>query len=154
MVLVLQCWKWTCEFMHDDVIKWKHFPHYWPFVRGIHQSHRSSLVLHNDLIYVSHFQYFHGQIDNQYMHVDHFIISILLWTRSRKMLTTIRSALEWFVLPLPAQHEWGRPSHSRLRPRRPAPRVLCREWQHKTRQCRLYEWSIFILPRKKSNTQR
>ena len=22
---------------HDDVIKWKHFPHYWPFVRGIHQ---------------------------------------------------------------------------------------------------------------------
>ena len=22
----------------DEVIKWKHFPHYWPFVRGIHQS--------------------------------------------------------------------------------------------------------------------
>ena len=22
--------------MHDDVIKWKHFPRYWPFVRGIH----------------------------------------------------------------------------------------------------------------------
>ena len=22
----------------DDVIKWKHFPHYWPFVRGIHRS--------------------------------------------------------------------------------------------------------------------
>ena len=20
---------------HDDVIKWKHFPRYWPFVRGI-----------------------------------------------------------------------------------------------------------------------
>ena len=25
-------------FIHDDVIKWKHFPSYWPFVRGIHQS--------------------------------------------------------------------------------------------------------------------
>ena len=24
--------------VHDDVIKWKHFPRYWPFVRGIHQS--------------------------------------------------------------------------------------------------------------------
>ena len=24
--------------MHDDVIKWKHFPRNWPFVRGIHQS--------------------------------------------------------------------------------------------------------------------
>ena len=23
---------------HDDVIKWKHFPRYWPFVRGICQS--------------------------------------------------------------------------------------------------------------------
>ena len=23
---------------HDDVIKWKHFPRYWPLVRGIHRS--------------------------------------------------------------------------------------------------------------------
>ena len=23
---------------HNDVIKWKHFPRYWPFVRGIHRS--------------------------------------------------------------------------------------------------------------------
>ena len=23
---------------HDDVIKWKHFPRYWPFVRGIYRS--------------------------------------------------------------------------------------------------------------------
>ena len=27
---------------HDDVIKWKHFPCYWPFVRGIHRSPVSS----------------------------------------------------------------------------------------------------------------
>ena len=30
------------EYLHrrkyDDVIKWKHFPRYWPFVRGIHRS--------------------------------------------------------------------------------------------------------------------
>ena len=30
------CW-------HDDVIKWKHFPRYWPFVRGIHRSPVNSL---------------------------------------------------------------------------------------------------------------
>ena len=24
--------------LQDDVIKWKHFPRYWPFVRGIHRS--------------------------------------------------------------------------------------------------------------------
>ena len=27
---------WYC--IHDDVIKWKHLPRYWPFVRGIHRS--------------------------------------------------------------------------------------------------------------------
>ena len=27
---------------HDDVIKWKHFPRYWPYVRGIHQSPMNS----------------------------------------------------------------------------------------------------------------
>ena len=28
---------------HDDVIKWRHFPRYWPFVRGIHRSPVNSL---------------------------------------------------------------------------------------------------------------
>ena len=28
---------------NDDVIKWKHFPRYWPFVRGIHRSPVNSL---------------------------------------------------------------------------------------------------------------
>ena len=27
---------------HGDVIKWKHFPRYWPFVRGIHRSTANS----------------------------------------------------------------------------------------------------------------
>ena len=26
------------QYTHDDVIKWKHFPRNWPFVRGIHRS--------------------------------------------------------------------------------------------------------------------
>ena len=31
---------WQCQFSlwHHDIIKWKHFPRYWPFGRGIHQS--------------------------------------------------------------------------------------------------------------------
>ena len=28
---------------HDDFIRWKHFPRYWPFVRGIHRSPVNSL---------------------------------------------------------------------------------------------------------------
>ena len=34
IIYTLFLWK-QC---HDDVIKWKHFPRYWPFVRGIHRS--------------------------------------------------------------------------------------------------------------------
>ena len=30
--------EWVMLQMHDDVIKWKYFPRYWPFVRGIHRS--------------------------------------------------------------------------------------------------------------------
>ena len=32
----------TCT-IHDDGIKWKHFPRYWAFVRGIHRSPVNSL---------------------------------------------------------------------------------------------------------------
>ena len=32
-------WLWISnDPFHDDVIKWKHFSRYWPFVRGIHRS--------------------------------------------------------------------------------------------------------------------
>ena len=38
----LGCMHWTVQrylqTVHGDVIKWKHFPRYWPFVRGIHRS--------------------------------------------------------------------------------------------------------------------
>ena len=33
----------STEFVHDDVIKWNHFPRYWPFVRGIPRSPVNSL---------------------------------------------------------------------------------------------------------------
>ena len=38
--IVFCCGLMLCDFnhnLHDDVIKWKHFPRYWPFVRGIHR---------------------------------------------------------------------------------------------------------------------
>ena len=43
----LTAWKyeWIClgVGVHDDVTKWKLFPHYWPFVQGIHRSAVNSL---------------------------------------------------------------------------------------------------------------
>ena len=32
----------TIVFPRDDVIKWNHFPRYWPYVRGIHRSPENS----------------------------------------------------------------------------------------------------------------
>ena len=36
--LIFQNVEFKTKLYHDDVIKWKHFPRYWPFVRGIHRS--------------------------------------------------------------------------------------------------------------------
>ena len=36
LILLEVSYLWRIK--HDDVIKWKHFPRYWPFVRGIHRS--------------------------------------------------------------------------------------------------------------------
>ena len=36
MYMIFLCAVKACMF--HDVVKWKHFPRYWPFVRGIHQS--------------------------------------------------------------------------------------------------------------------
>ena len=37
--IVNDCMAWSIQkTVHDDVIKWKHFPCYWPFVWGIHRS--------------------------------------------------------------------------------------------------------------------
>ena len=38
-IICLSQWQWSNhEYYHDNVIKWKHFPHNWPFVQGIHRS--------------------------------------------------------------------------------------------------------------------
>ena len=36
--MVIRFWIIYILVIHDDVIKWKHFPRYWSFVRGIHRS--------------------------------------------------------------------------------------------------------------------
>ena len=42
MIVIMPTWRWHRHHRvtdhHDDVIKWKHFPRYWPFVRGNHRS--------------------------------------------------------------------------------------------------------------------
>ena len=37
VVCCLSIYWYSSVLLHDDVIKWKHFPRYWPFVQGIHR---------------------------------------------------------------------------------------------------------------------
>ena len=40
-----ECLNRAPHWLHDDVIKWKHFPHHWPFVNSPHQDQwRGALV--------------------------------------------------------------------------------------------------------------
>ena len=41
--MLMNCQQVSFEIIHDEVIKWKHFPRYWPFLRWIHRSPGNSL---------------------------------------------------------------------------------------------------------------
>ena len=52
---------------HDDVIKWKHFPRYWPFVWGIHRSPVNSphkVQWHGSLMFSLICAWINGWINN------------------------------------------------------------------------------------------
>ena len=89
-------WLWCAEpirneskCFHDDVIKWKHFPSYRPFVRGIHRSPVNSLhkgqwrgALMFSLIYA----WINGWVNNRQAgdfrrHHTHYdvIVMLLVW---------------------------------------------------------------------------
>ena len=53
---------------HDDVIKWKHCPRHWPYLRGIHRLPRSSLhkcQWHETLMFYFTFAWTNGWVNNR-----------------------------------------------------------------------------------------
>ena len=67
---------------HDDVIKWKNFPCYWPFVRGIHRSQwRGALVF--SLIYA----WINNWVNNREAgdlrrHRDHYDVNVMYYSQT------------------------------------------------------------------------
>ena len=77
--------------IHDDVIKWKHFPHYWPFVRGIHRSPMISAhkgqsrgVLMFSLIWVNN-----REAGDLRRHRAHYNVTVIFFRREETMLQTL-----------------------------------------------------------------
>ena len=86
-------WKMPCiktsgveqnDRQHDDVTKWKHFPRYWPFVRGIHQSPVNSPhkgQWHGALMFswVNN-----GEAGDMRRHRPHYDVSVMFYRRHFK----------------------------------------------------------------------
>ena len=90
--------------MHDDVIKWKHFPRNWPFVREIHRSpvnfpHKGQWrgALMFSLIYASINDWVNnreaGDLKRQHGHYD----VIVMWTIRRLKSLTSRVSVHQLV---------------------------------------------------------
>ena len=83
--------------MHDDVIKWKHFPRYWPFVRGIHRSPVNSLhkgQWRGALMFSLICSWIISWINNREAgdfrrHCDHYDVFVMYCVRSKIWLTLL-----------------------------------------------------------------
>ena len=101
----------------DDVIKWKHFPRYWPFVRGVHRlpvnsphkGHwRGTLMVSLICAWIN------GWVKNLEdgdlrRHRAHYDVTVMVWvyTDGRMHQSTVTSL--WYVKTtwLCFQHQWG-----------------------------------------------
>ena len=79
---------------HDDVIKWKYFPRYWPFVRGIHRSPVNSLhkgQRRGALVFTLIYAWINGWVNNREAgdwrryraNHDVIVIYLSIWTEIR-----------------------------------------------------------------------
>ena len=87
---------------HDDIIKWKHFSCYWPFVRGIHRSpvnspHKGQCrrALMFSLICV----WINGWVNNREAgdlrcHHAHYDVIVMI-TIAQKTITTLETIIFW-----------------------------------------------------------
>ena len=78
------------EMLHDDVIKWKHFPRYWPFVWGIHRSPVNSPhkgQWHRALMFSLICVWINGWVNNREAgdlrrHRAHYDVTAMAWSWS------------------------------------------------------------------------
>ena len=87
----------SAPFTHDNVIKWKHFPRYWPFVRGIHRSPvnsphkgqwRGALIFSLICVWIN------GWVNNREAgdmrrYRAHYDVSVMIGTLALKMLVKV-----------------------------------------------------------------
>ena len=105
---------------HDDVIKWKLFPRYWPFVRGIHRSPvnsphkgqwRGALVFSLISVWINGWdnKCEAGDLRRHHAHYDVTVMSSLYTTD--KNMEYLDSTMETFVLDILICWKWLGTNH-------------------------------------------
>ena len=98
--------------IHDDVIKLKHFPRYWPFMRGIHRSQVNSPhkgQWRGAFIFSLIFTWTNGWVNNRYAvdlrrYLAHYDVTLIIFPvesivsfRTKGLIYTITRLLLWYV---------------------------------------------------------
>ena len=94
--------------IHHDVIKWKHFLHYWPFVLGIHQSLVNSMhwgQWHRALIFSLIYAWINSWVSNReagdlrchHAHYDVIVMCYLFGVKSLPEVIPICSGLNILI---------------------------------------------------------
>ena len=106
LIVVMMSWHRNAFRIHDDVIEWKHFPRYWPFVRGIHRwpvnsPHKGQWrwVLMFSLI----FAWTNGWVNNQdasdlRRHCAHYCVIVMYSRHVLSGYDICTKALRWILL--------------------------------------------------------
>ena len=89
--------------LYGDVIKWKHFPRYWPFVRGIHRSSFWGIVV----IYVISYSVY-MIIDLRIFQVCVLLQSTLKFTLQMQVITWKRLPHYWTFVRGTTHHRWNK----------------------------------------------
>ena len=91
--------------IHDDVIKWKHFPRYWPFVRGIHRSPVNSPhkgQWHGALMFSLICVWIHGWVNNREAgdlrrYCAHYDVTVMFtWEFPAQMASNAENVSIWW----------------------------------------------------------
>ena len=82
--------RWVTHLAHYDVIKWKHFPRYWPFVRRIHRSPVSYYQQYANSISMLTFLCLGGHGKNINLPTSWYPVMIKTWISNMFHLKTIQ----------------------------------------------------------------
>ena len=86
---------------HDDVIKWKYFPRYWPFLRGIHRSPVKSPHIgqwRGDLMFSLICKWINGLVNNREAgdlrrHRAHYDVTLMIADQTLNLQNTRHTSL-------------------------------------------------------------